>query len=453
MTACSCTALDGRTAKTATDPFLEAESAPVVQTRPSEPPGVARLTSQDQPEIIQTAAAEPAAGADVQNATTVVETNTAGSRVTDAAYTVPANRAAESVQQAAAQRASTLSEPQTMPSVPAKSVIQWTAAEERVPVTPVDCSAAVSQAELAQLYPDEYLFDGGDRGLPVHFNAFGMRGLETEDALVQYNDDEGRRHVKPTNRVAIYAPRFSAVASVSAPMEGVTVGRLAGTNVTTRGNDLRSRQGTTYHEQRVGTDRLVSRSRLSGLESGAGQHLMVSPLIPAMNEQAQRVSGFEMFLRTGQISQTDEAQLALGIQSAINWTRNQNPVIAAKLESASEVVTKANASEFVGLELERRKIGNLRIVKLADKKTAAPGDIVTFTIRYDNLGGREVRDVTIVDNLTPRLEYVDDSATSDRDGRLDTSDNAEGSLILRWTIDQPLPGQTGGVVTFKARVK
>jgi len=52
-------------------------------------------------------------------------------------------------------------------------------------------------------------------------------------------------------------------------------------------------------------------------------------------------------------------------------------------------------------------------VKLADKQIAKPGDIVTFTIRYDNIGDREVHDVVIIDNLTPRLEYIEDSAECD----------------------------------------
>ena len=96
---------------------------------------------------------------------------------------------------------------------------------------------------------------------------------------------------------------------------------------------------------------------------------------------------------------------------------------------------------------------NLRIVKLADKKTAVPGDDIEFTIRYDNLGTREVHHIRIVDNLTPRLQYLDDSATSDRVGQLLLEDNGEGSQILVWELEEPLPGKTGGVITFKARVR
>ena len=114
---------------------------------------------------------------------------------------------------------------------------------------------------------------------------------------------------------------------------------------------------------------------------------------------------------------------------------------------------QSRAAEVVGKEDQRRTPGRLRIVKLADKKTALPGDVITFTIRYDNLGDRELHHIRIIDNLTPRLEYVDDSATSNRAGKLVVEDNEEGSLVLKFELSQPLPGHTGGVVTFKVKVR
>ena len=79
--------------------------------------------------------------------------------------------------------------------------------------------------------------------------------------------------------------------------------------------------------------------------------------------------------------------------------------------------------------------------------------MLTFTIRYDNVGDHELRQVRIVDNLTPRLEYLPDSASSDRDGVIHVEDNNEGSVVLTFELDEPLPGRTGGILTFKARVR
>jgi uncharacterized repeat protein (TIGR01451 family) len=159
------------------------------------------------------------------------------------------------------------------------------------------------------------------------------------------------------------------------------------------------------------------------------------------------------FVRTGSVHQTDEPRLAASIEAAVVWTRDQNPTIVAKSDAAGELRSQFKEQELVGRENRFNGKGKLRIVKLADKRVAQPGDVVTFTIRFDNVGDREVQDVVIVDNLTPRLEYVDDSATCDLNGHLVTEDNGEGSLVLKWELDEPLAGRTGGVVTFQARVR
>ncbi|MCA9114263.1 MAG: DUF11 domain-containing protein, partial [Planctomycetaceae bacterium] len=158
------------------------------------------------------------------------------------------------------------------------------------------------------------------------------------------------------------------------------------------------------------------------------------------------------FYRTGQMLRTEEARLSAGMQAAVSWSRDLYPVITASLNKAQQVEARFREQELVGVE-DKSKPGKLRIVKLADRQTAAPGDVITFTIRYDNLGDREVAGINIVDNLTPRLEYVADSGTSDRAGRLVVEENGEGSLVLTFEIEDPLPGNKGGVVTFQARVR
>jgi hypothetical protein len=62
---------------------------------------------------------------------------------------------------------------------------------------------------------DEYIFDGGDRDLAVEVNPdYSVRGLDQEDTVVHYDTVDGETLVKPSNRVCIYAPRFSSVRKV-----------------------------------------------------------------------------------------------------------------------------------------------------------------------------------------------------------------------------------------------
>ena len=100
-----------------------------------------------------------------------------------------------------------------------KAASQETAAKEGSP----------NDLNRVEDHPDEYLIDGGDRALPIHYDRFNRQGLDTEDTVAEYVDHLGRRHVKPTNRVAIYAPRFGAVRSVTTPTEGTTTALVAST--------------------------------------------------------------------------------------------------------------------------------------------------------------------------------------------------------------------------------
>ena len=95
----------------------------------------------------------------------------------------------------------------------------------------------------------------------------------------------------------------------------------------------------------------------------------------------------------------------------------------------------------------------LRVIKVASTHEALPGDTVDFTIRFDNIGNELIGNVTILDNLTPRLEYVPDSAQCNLQADFFTLDNEGESLVLRWEIIDPMePGQ-GGIVRFQCRVR
>ena len=91
------------------------------------------------------------------------------------------------------------------------------------------------------------------------------------------------------------------------------------------------------------------------------------------------------------------------------------------------------------------------IIKLVDEPAAVPGDVVTFTIRYENIGDRELYNIRIVDNLTPRLELLPGTTNSDREGEFAIEDNTEGSVVLTFQLAAPLPGKTAGTLRFQCR--
>jgi len=312
---------------------------------------------------------------------------------------------------------------------------------------------AGSDPAMVAMYPDEYLFDGGDRENPVHYDDYSRLGLDTEDTIVEYQTHKGNHEVKKSNRVAVYAPRFAAIRSASSPLSGTGVDTLATTEDTVHGVGLEARTVITQHKQREQLEGVRMRSRASGVETEQQQGAVGQTAYLGGHTKLSNLFQDTGTETTGQFEQSDEARIAYQIQAAAVWSRTQFPVIAVRTRSAHSSKSAVKPEEYIGIEDKRKTEGNLKLIKLADKKNAKPGDEILFTIKYENIGDFDVEGIKIVDNLTPRLEYIEDSATSDRKGRLVVEDNLEGSLILTFEVDETVKGHQGGVVTFKARVR
>jgi uncharacterized repeat protein (TIGR01451 family) len=313
---------------------------------------------------------------------------------------------------------------------------------------------ALCQACASEAYPDEYICDGGDRGLPFHYEANSYAGFESEDTIAEYQDHLGEPEVKISSRVCVYAPRFAAVRTVSLPTEGTVSQFASGTDKTLQIHDLNSEMGTTFHNDYAAIGGVRMRSRASGLGSETDPDTLGQTTVAGVNDKLQNVFQNLTFLSTGRFEQTEAAVIAEGMTAAETWSRLEFPVISAHTSAANQVKATFKPMDITGLEDWRKTRGDLQIVKLADKKTAVPGDVITFTIRYDNLGDFELKNIRVVDNLTPRLQFIEGSADfGDRAGELQTFDNSEGSLILSFKLNKDLPGHTGGTITFQTRVR
>jgi uncharacterized repeat protein (TIGR01451 family) len=301
-------------------------------------------------------------------------------------------------------------------------------------------------------YPDEYLCDGGDRGHPFHYEGRDLAGLETEDTIAESYDEQGKRHVVPSSRVCIYAPRFAAVRTISGSVVSQRVYQPAGAHDGIRSGGLGTHLAIEQEVQRDKLQDVRMRSRASMSEANLRDGGLLQSQQPVGHQNLQSPYQNLAFVTEGTFRQSDAAVLAYGVQAAGVWTRDQNPVVVAHDLRGHELKALFDPKEFVGVE-DMRTPGELRVVKLADRDSAMPGDVVTFTLRVDNLGQRDILNVRIIDNLTPRLEYIAGSADSELAGGLDIADNGEGSSMLTFRLDEPLKGETGGAITFKCRVR
>ncbi len=303
-----------------------------------------------------------------------------------------------------------------------------------------------------ELWPDEYLLDGGDRAMPVHETPAHREGLDSEDAVAEYVDSKGHAHIVPTNRVAIYSPRFGNVATATGLESGITVTSSLAAVDTRRGEGLRNRTAVSDHEQRLPLESMRTRSRADGFENQQREAAADQATLLSQNLDLAGTIEDVQNLKAPEMRQALAAKIAKMRQNAIRWTRDEFPVIRATVAGAQQVTVKFVASEIVGID-DRRKPGRIEIVKLADRQTALPGETVTFRIEYENIGDLPLTEVSIVDNLTPRLGYLPETGVSSRPAVFGIADNGEGSVILSWKLNEALPGKSKGWVTFKAKVR
>ena len=73
---------------------------------------------------------------------------------------------------------------------------------------PIYRRETVAWSSLAEMYPDEYVYDGGDGNYPASVHTPQRSGIESEDTVAGFTDHTGDQRTAVSNRVAVYAPRF-----------------------------------------------------------------------------------------------------------------------------------------------------------------------------------------------------------------------------------------------------
>ncbi len=156
-------------------------------------------------------------------------------------------------------------------------------------------------------------------------------------------------------------------------------------------------------------------------------------------------------LRHGRWDRGDLIKLQRGVQAALAWgTAEELQVLINEKEPLVKSSVKG-AAETLVYELNGKP--RIRICKVASQQVASPGDEIHFTIRLDNVGEQEVKNVVVLDSLAPRLEFVEGSQQSSLELEFDSEDNEAGSKTLRWKCKKDLKAGEGGVIRFRCRVR
>ncbi|MCH2115817.1 MAG: hypothetical protein MK171_13015 [Pirellulales bacterium] len=299
---------------------------------------------------------------------------------------------------------------------------------------------------------DEYLFDGGDAGLPAGVRAdWKIDGLEQEDTVAHYDTVDGRTVITPSNQVCIYAPRFGAVRRVvdlhqyaRYDMPGGFENPLSLAKIDDNEEVImaRSQVEPTLHRRKKGSSALRERRQLGALN----QEVRLAEFDGTLSLYADL-----QIVRVGTFNTEEKALLTRASLAATTWSGDQSPQVTIDNDQAQAAVTSVQPGAVYHTKEPNKS--RLRLIKLASTGAARPGDQIEFTLRYDNIGNREMGNVTIADNLTPRLEFIPGSAKSSRESNFSTEPNSGGSVVLRWEIIEPVDAGQGGVLQFKCRVR
>ena len=299
----------------------------------------------------------------------------------------------------------------------------------------------------------EKLFDGGDRfpAARVHEN-WDVTGIDPEDTIAHYDTLSGKTEVVPSNRVAVYSPRFAAVRQVKNFFENESsepAGRVRMMSAPNEsGGDVfantvkrdeapieRIRDTVPHGLQDLAPGRTVDHADITRATVGHDRPFKGVHIQQADELLLDRVPLVEKYVH--------ELAISNEIQSVQVILDSYRASLATKTTSANEVF------EY---ELPDGK-SRMRITKIASTTAAHIGDTVRFTIRFDNVGDEAVGNVTIIDNLTTRFVYIPESQTCDVNADFSAAANQSRSSRLRWEITEPLePGQ-GGTIRFECRVR
>ncbi len=299
---------------------------------------------------------------------------------------------------------------------------------------------------------DEYLCDGGDQETQVSLNRQReLRGLDPEDTIAHYDTVDGRTLVHPSNNVCIYAPRFAAVRKVVTVSEDERLLTMESLDQPQPPLTDFAPQPPRQIEQPLPPLQVAGlRGALALRERTGGQELLQMHRVAELAKDFAAHEDFQI-VRLGIHQRSQRALVEEHAEAALVWTDYLAPEVILMNEPA-EVDTTVEKPSTIH-HLDERGSPKIRVLKLASTKSARPGEEVEFTLRFDNVGDQPISQVTLVDRLTTRLEYVPDSAQSSLKAKFSTAPHETDSLVLRWEIEEPVKPGDGGILRFRCKVR
>ncbi len=301
----------------------------------------------------------------------------------------------------------------------------------------------------------EYVFDGGDLDPALLVRKDNsVAGLNPTDTVAYYETYDGRLCITPTNRVPIYAPRFGAVRQVTGVVlseHALATERILAPVAPSRFEDKNLVSSMIQPVAAHAEDKVSLIDAFRDRNGG----VPIAQVIP-LHRMSDAIVPFEAvdFFRTGVLKHEDLAVLGQFLQNAKVWETPESLAVLVEGQEASIVRDTKQPQDVHVYDLPPGKC-SLRICKAASHMLANSGDQITFTIRFDNIGAQPIEKVVVLDSLSPRLEYVQESQQSSvvPTPEFSAEPNDVGSTVLKWEFKSSLKPGEGGVLHFRCLVR
>jgi uncharacterized repeat protein (TIGR01451 family) len=270
------------------------------------------------------------------------------------------------------------------------------------PMLPASCYSLIDPiAKMA--HPAEWttVYDGGDIDVRAGFDKSGrLVGVDPSDTVAVYVNVKGQRKIVCSNRVALCIPRFILLRSDTTPDVSATV----------------------------------------------------RPPIAAVAVKSPQES--DSLLRPITYRQKTQLELAAERRRLTSSTNIYGTAVQGTVKGLEIKATIRAAQVVDGLKMAKSEEEvPLIIIKWPDRHGVLPGELLMWTLRFTNPGKQPINDVTVVDNLTPRFEYMPGTSKTDRDGTFTFRPNEAGSSYLQWDFTEPLQPGESGMITFQVKVR
>ncbi len=300
---------------------------------------------------------------------------------------------------------------------------------------------------------DEYIIVGGDAGSEAFaLPNWDVHNLEADETIAHFDTVSGQIKVEPSNRFIIYMPRFASVRQMVGPQSRSQNTRLGSMDQDMTPNEERSAEGVEFRSQEERTSSTRGETQIADMRASQPGGEIVSE--EGLIEETQKVltASANGMLREETVSDQVRLELAQGAAAAAAWGKTQGVTVHIDRVAAQGNITLQGAATIYSIKNDT-KTSQLRLFKSASKQQAKPGELIEFVIRYENVGTEVIGNVTILDSLSARLQYVDDSAVSSKKADLLVKNNETGSLLLRLEVTDPLEPGDYGVLTFLCKVR